>query len=184
MHQDFCILWKSSFWLFSAVCDIPDGFVEVLIVSDWFNDVGWHVISQEDLKFITLTKVCQDYCLLGKLNCCPFWLFLTFLTASLMSSLSLIGSISYPDMWEVQNTLNFSHYLEKSVSRLQPPLKIPLLPFWSVLAVLDVPDVSFEVFIVSDYFQKLPWHVISPEQLECLTFPWKKCIKTAVSLEN
>ena len=51
----------------------------------------------------------------------PFWLFLTFLTAPFMSSMSLNGSIRYPDMWEVQNNLSLSHNLEKNESRLPSP---------------------------------------------------------------
>ena len=40
----------------------------------------------------------------------PFWI---FLTGPLKSSLSLIGSLDYPDMWGVPNNLSISHNHEK-----------------------------------------------------------------------
>ena len=43
-----------------------------------------------------------------------------------------------------------SHALEKSVSRLQSPLKITLFD------VFDLPDGFFEVLVVSDWFHKVP----------------------------
>ena len=56
-------------------------------------------------------------------------------------------------MWEVQKNLSFSHNLEKSASILPSPLKITHL---GVLADLDVPDGSLEVFSVSDWFYRVP----------------------------
>ena len=104
------------------------------------------------MSHLSLKKVHQDCRLLGKLNGCHFWLFLTLLTAFLKSSLSLIDSIRYPYLWEVQNTLIVSPYLEQSASRLPSPLKTPFLPFWLFVAVIDVPDSSFDVFNVSKWF--------------------------------
>ena len=43
----------------------------------------------------------------------PFLLFLTFRTAPLKSSLSLIAYIGYPDMGKVKKTLSFSHNIKK-----------------------------------------------------------------------
>ena len=56
----------------------------------------------------------------------PIWI---FRTGPLKSSLSLIGSIGYPDMWGVQNNLSLSNNYEKSVSRLPLLWKSPFVTF-------------------------------------------------------
>ena len=63
-----------------------------------------------------MKKTDQDGRLLWKLPVCHvghFWPLLTFLTAPLKSSLSLIGFKRYPDIWEVQHNLSISHNLKK-----------------------------------------------------------------------
>ena len=57
---------------------------------------------------INLWKMRQD--------CCHLWN--SSLKASLKSSLLLISSIRYPDMWGVQNTLNLSINFENGAPRL------------------------------------------------------------------
>ena len=180
--QDCCLLWRSSFWLFRlflavlVTFDLPYVFFEVLIVSDWFHRVPWHVRSPEHLENltlptkkrvktvisfensqfailalfgcywcsrklikrlhglrlvshgtlafekswitwgspITLKNVWQDFCIFWKssfLLCvisifCRFRLFFTFLTASLNSSLSLIGSLP----WKLPCHCHFSTF--------------------------------------------------------------------------
>ena len=114
----------------------------------------------------------------------PFWI---FWKGPLKSSLSLIGSIGYPDMWGVQNNLSLSHNHEKSVSRLPLLWKSPFLPFWRFLGhfwhswrLLWNPNVS-------DWFnqyQKAPWHVRNPENIESLQKPWNKCVKAAILFEK
>ena len=99
----------------------------------------------------------------------PFWPFfllvLAFLTAPLMSSMSLNGFTRYPDMWEVHNNLSLSHNLEKMHQDCRLLWKSHI---WLFQALMDVPDKSWEVLIVSDWFHKVPWHVRSPEQLKSL----------------
>ena len=114
----------------------------------------------------------QDCCLFENhpfFCCLSFWM---VLIASRKLSWSLIGSISYPDLGKVQNPLKFSNTLKKV--RQECPLF-----FFSFL--FDVPNASFEVFIVSNWSYKGPWHVRSPWQLESFLYPWKKCIKAAVT---
>ena len=63
----------------------------------------------------------------------------------------------------------------------------PFYLFGPFGAVFDIPEGSFEILIVSDWFHqvhKVPWHVMNPEHIESLPKPWKKCVKTAVSFEN
>ena len=82
--------------------------------------------------------------LLSLLQKKPFWLFLTvwalltILRASLKSSLSVIRSIRYADIWVVSITLSLSWTLclEKSTSRLVSHLKITI---WLFLAILCGP---------------------------------------------
>ena len=97
----------------------------------------------------------------------PFWI---FWKGPLKSSLSLIGSIGYPDMWGVQNNLSLSHNYGKSVSRLPLLWKSPFLPFWPFLCRLKH---SWRLLLnpnVSDWFnqdQKAPWkHWVSPKTLK------------------
>ena len=76
-----------------------------------------------------------------------FGLFWTFLMAPLKFSLSLVGSIRYPDILEVLNNLSLSDNLDKNVSRLPSPLKITHLavlgPFgssWWLLGNARIPE--------------------------------------------
>ena len=100
------------------------------------------------VSLITMKKVCQDCRLLWKSPFLAFWadfgLFWTFLTAPNKSFLSLIGFISYPAMWGVQNNLSLSQNPLKSVSRLPSPLKITLYTFLALFWLFfDIPDSSF-----------------------------------------
>ena len=54
----------------------------------------------------------------------------------------------------------------------------------SLHAILHIRNNTENTLFVSDRFPKLPCHVMSPEQLESLPKPLKKCVKTAVSFEN
>ena len=183
MHQDFCILVKSSFWLFSSVSNISDTFVKVLIVSEWFHIVRWHARSQEHPKFITLPwKSASRLPSPWKTKLLPF--FAVFDIPDSFFEVLTVSDWFHKLPWHVRspNTLNFSQYLAKTRLDCNLLWKFPYCYFLSFQAVIDVPDVFFEVFIISDYFLMVPWHVRSPEHLKCVTLPWKKCIKTAVSL--
>ena len=111
-------LWKSSFrplWPFLVVFAGPDGSYEIFFVSDCFHEVPWHVSSLKHFKSLRYpwkkcikTAVAFENHPFGQ-----FHPFRTFLTAHWKSSLSLIGSIRYPDMWGVQNTASLYHTIAK-----------------------------------------------------------------------
>ena len=79
--------------------------------------------------------------------------FVTFLTASMKSSLSLIGSIMYLDFVRSQEHLKFLTLADKSGSRLLSPWKTKLLPFFGHFYIFDS---FFEVLIVPDRFHRVP----------------------------
>ena len=72
-----------------------------------------------------------------------FWPLWTFLTSPGKSSLSLIGSKRYPDVWEVQYNLSISHNLKKKwvktvVSFENHPFGY-FWPFWTFWRLLGSP---------------------------------------------
>ena len=47
----------------------------------------------------------------------------------------------------------------------------------------DIPESYFNISIVSDRFTQLHWHTWSPENIECLPWPWKKDVETAILIK-
>ena len=114
----------------------------------------------------------------------PFWI---FRTGPLKSSLFLVGSIGYPDMWGVQNNLSVSHNYEKVWQDYHSFENHPFTFLALFGPFLIFMKGSFAIIIVSDWFiqvQKAPWHVRNPEHFESLQKPWNKCVKAAISFEN
>ena len=109
--QDYHSFENHPFYLFGpfwAVFDIPEGSFEILIVSDWFNQVQKHPDMSGIQNTLSLSKNLEKSAsrLLSPLKItlftflALFWPLLTLITVSLKSSLSLICSISYPYMCE------------------------------------------------------------------------------------
>ena len=88
-------------------------------------------------------------------------------------------------MWGVQNNLNLSHNHEKVCQDYHSFENNPFYHFGSFLGVFDIPEGFFEILIVSDWFNqvhKVPWHVRILEHIEFLQKPWKKCVKTVITV--
>ena len=114
--------------------DILDSHFEVLIASPWFWKVPWYVVGSEHFESLprhwynftnnaalfrrTMLAVFDNFLLL---------LFVTSLTASFKSSLSLRGSTSYPNMWGVHDILSLSNNLETILWRQPSPFKNTIL---------------------------------------------------------
>ena len=165
--------WESPFFLmFLAGLDIIDGSFEVLIFSYWFYRLPWYFRSPEHNECLSLHW--------KSVSRLPFPLKITFLFAVLAilaifdvpdcSSLSLFGSLTCDKCrttWDSHITfkkcIRTAVYFDKHH-----------------FAVLDVPDSSLEVLIVSDGFSKVLWLLRMQEYCKSLLQPWKKCVKTAV----
>ena len=102
MRQDCRLL----IWLLFALFDVPDSFLEVLMVSQCF-------ISYLDIRVVQITLNVSQYLEKSVSRLpphrkhiyflfLPFWTFLTYLTPPLKSSLYLIYSIRLLDLLNIK----------------------------------------------------------------------------------
>ena len=167
MCQECRLLWKSPIWLLLALLDVPNSFLEVFMVNDWFHRVPWYVQSQENLKLLPLLwkkfiKTAVSFENYPFSNFGPFW-----------RSWRLLWSFHC-----LQLGPSATQTCEKSRTTLVSPITLKKVrqdccllwksPIWLFWALLDVPDGSLEVFMVSDWFHKVPWYVRIPEHCKSL----------------
>ena len=98
-------------------------------------------------------------------------------------------------MWSMKSLHQDWHLLWRSTLfvpflHLLVVLKITLLTVLGCVGLFlalffNIPDGFFEVFIVSDWFHKVAYHVKNPEHQTFLPLPGRNCVKTsAVSFKN